>query len=100
MNMTPNELAARARELGARMDQLSALSAVCNDDDLPTIIGRDDVGDEDRHIWIVTVEYKGETAQATHGNRFTAERLATDAVRAKVASKRTPDTDHDFNEVE
>jgi hypothetical protein len=56
--------------------------------DLPEIISREDVGDEDRRIWIVTAELKGETAQATHGDRFTAEGLATDAVRARVAAAR------------
>ena len=100
MNTTLNDFATRARELGARIDQLSALSALCNGDELPIITKREDVGDEDRRIWIVTAEFKGETAQETHGNRFTAERLATDAVRAKVASHRTPDNDTDFNEVE
>jgi len=68
--------------------------------DLPEIISREDVGDEDRRIWIVTAEFKGETAQATHGNRFTADRMALNAVRAKVALHRTPNTDHDFVEME
>jgi hypothetical protein len=97
---TLKEFATRAKELGARIDQLSALSALCNGDELPIITRREDVGDEDRTIWVVAAEFKGETAEATHGNRFTAERLATDAVRAKVAGHRTPDTDTDFNEVD
>jgi hypothetical protein len=100
MNTTLNEFATRAKELGARIDQLSALNAMRNGDELPTITRHEDVGDEDRRIWIVTAEFKGETAQATHGNRFTAERLATDAVRAKVAGHHTPDTDTDFNEID
>lgn len=68
--------------------------------ELPRVTRGEDVGDEDRRIWIVTAEFKGETAEATHGNRFTAERLALDAVRAKVAAHRTPDNDTDFNETE
>ena len=100
MNTTLNDFATRARELGARIDQLSALSALCNGDELPIITKREDVGDEDRRIWIVTAEFKGETAQATHGDRFIAETLALDAITAKVAAHHTPDTDHDFNETE
>lgn len=100
MNTTPNDFATRAKELGARIDRLSALAALCNGDELPRITRSEDVGDEDRRIWIVTAEWKGETAEAAHGCRFTAERLATDAVRAKVAGRHTPENDIDFNEVD
>jgi hypothetical protein len=71
----------------------------------PTITNHEDIGDKDCSDWIVTASFRGQTAQASSRDRFKAEAEALVAVVAKVKAKiacptSTPDTDHDFVEVE
>jgi hypothetical protein len=73
--------------------------------DEPTIVNREDIGDRDTFLWEVTAAYRYETATHTSRDLYAAECLALGKVRAKVDRLReqtpiTPETDHDFAEVE
>lgn len=67
----------------------------------PTIVNTEDIGDRDAHLWEVTAAYHHETATHTSRDLYAAECLALGKVRAKVdPAPATPETDHDFAEVE
>lgn len=70
----------------------------------PTIIGKIDEGDDDCYLWVITAGYKDQTVEVSDRDWMRGERLAIEAVKAKVAAlemtARTPNTDHDFPEVE
>lgn len=70
----------------------------------PTILGKIDEGDDDCRLWVITAGYKNQTTEVADRDWMRGERRAIEAVKAKVAAletpARTPDTDHDFAEVE
>jgi hypothetical protein len=76
--------------------------------DTPTVVSMEDWGDDDAALWQAEARYKDQKACASSRDSEVANQTALERVRGKVLANenagglfhRTPETDHDFAEVE
>jgi len=52
----------------------------------PTILSKTDIGDEDCRLWVIEAGYKDQTVEISDRDWMRGERLAIEAVKAKVAA--------------